>query len=54
MVYVAPELILHYIEAHLYKPPDEFINAVLRSPDQNSSAYLDAIPKITLGRDFAS
>lgn len=27
-VYVAPELILHYIEVHLYKPPDEFINAV--------------------------
>ena len=32
VVYVAPELILHYIEAHHYKPPGEFILAVLNCP----------------------
>lgn len=46
-VYVAPELILHYIEVHLYKPPDEFINAVLNSPEPNSSAFLEAMQKLT-------
>lgn len=27
--YHAPVLIVHYVEAHYYKPPDEFIRAVL-------------------------
>ena len=40
VVYVAPAMILHYIEAHQYKPPDEFITAVLECPAQNASAYL--------------
>jgi len=31
-VYAAPELIHHYVVAHLYKPPDEFIEAVLACP----------------------
>ena len=29
LVYVAPTLIYHYVEIHNYKPPEEFINAVL-------------------------
>jgi hypothetical protein len=28
-VYAAPELVYHYIVAHAYKPPEEFIAAVL-------------------------
>ncbi len=39
LVYVAPELIVHYIEAHGYRPPDEFIQAVLRCPPQDSPAF---------------
>jgi hypothetical protein len=31
MVYVAPVLVLHYIKVHGYRPPDVFINAVLRA-----------------------
>src|SRR5205085_4860243 len=27
VVYVAPKLIIHYVEKHAYKPPDVFINA---------------------------
>jgi hypothetical protein len=27
-VYVAPTLVVHYIEAHHYRPPDEFVRAV--------------------------
>ena len=37
--YVAPELIVHYIEAHNYRPPDEFIAAVLACPEQESVEY---------------
>jgi hypothetical protein len=39
VVYVAPELILHYIEAHGYRPPDEFITAVIACPEQGSETY---------------
>ena len=28
-VYAAPELVYHYVVAHAYKPPEEFIAAVL-------------------------
>ena len=28
-VYSAPTLIAHYVDAHRYRPPDEFIEAVL-------------------------
>ena len=28
-VYAAPELVYHYVVAHQYKPPREFIEAVL-------------------------
>src|ERR1051326_4486028 len=31
-LYVCPELILHYIRAHEYLPPDEFCEAVLNCP----------------------
>jgi hypothetical protein len=30
-VYAAPSLVHHYVEAHDYRPPDEFIAAVLAS-----------------------
>jgi len=32
-VYASPVLICHYIEAHDYRPPDEFLEAVMRMPD---------------------
>lgn len=39
LLYVSPELVLHYVEDHGYKPPDEFIAAVLACPDQNSPEF---------------
>ena len=39
VVYVAPELVLHYIDAHGYKPPDEFVDATLACPEQKSDEY---------------
>ncbi len=32
LLYVAPEMISHFVEEHAYLPPREFIEAVLRSP----------------------
>jgi len=39
VVYVAPVLVLHYIEAHGYCPPESFIRAVLDCPEQGTTAY---------------
>jgi len=35
--YAAPTLIVHYIENHKYRPPDEFIEAVIRYRLQENS-----------------
>jgi len=43
LLYVAPELVLHYIEGHGYQPPEEFIAAVLACPDQGSAAYFELL-----------
>jgi hypothetical protein len=44
-VYVAPGGIVHYIEAHSYRPPEEFVKAVLRCPGCDSNDYFDALRK---------
>ena len=43
VVYVAPSLIAHYVDAHQYTPPEEFQEAVLNCPAMRSVAYLKAI-----------
>jgi hypothetical protein len=42
-VYVAPELILHYMNAHRYRPPDEFCEAVMACPPMRSQEYRRAL-----------
>lgn len=44
-LYVAPSLILHYMDAHNYGPPEEFQRAVLACPEMRSMEYLKAIKK---------
>jgi hypothetical protein len=39
VVFVAPALVIHYVEAHGYTPPDAFIQAVLACPPQGSREY---------------
>ncbi len=39
VLYVCPELITHYINAHGYAPPDEFCTAVMACPDTRSMDY---------------
>lgn len=42
-LYVAPELITHYIQDHGYRPPDEFVAAVLACPEQGSATFLELL-----------
>jgi len=45
IMYAAPDLIIHYIERHGYRPPDAFIAAVLRgepAPLPTASAPVEA------------
>ena len=39
VIYIAPELILHYMKHHLYRPPEEFRQAVVCCPPMSSRAY---------------
>lgn len=43
LLYVAPELVVHYVEDHGYQPPAEFIEAVLSCPTQESPEYLELL-----------
>jgi len=38
-IFVAPSLLLHYIDAHGYQPPDPFCAAVHNCPSMRSAAY---------------
>lgn len=45
-VYAAPNLIYHYVQAHGYRPPDEFIQAVQNGLLPDSSAYLERLSEL--------
>jgi hypothetical protein len=38
-IYAAPTLIYHYVEQHHYKPPADFVHALLDGPQPSSGAY---------------
>lgn len=44
-VFVAPSLILHYVKRHRYRPPSEFLSALLGSPKQGSTEHVEAIAR---------
>jgi hypothetical protein len=39
LLFVAPEMILHYVTSHTYYPPEEFCRAVLQSPLPGTGEY---------------
>lgn len=43
VLFVAPSLILHYVDAHDYVPPEEFCQALLHCPAMRSMQYWKAI-----------
>jgi hypothetical protein len=42
-VYVAPNLLIHYIRDHFYRPPLEFCQAAMRCPAPDSYRYRQAL-----------
>ena len=42
-LFVAPTMLGHYIEHHDYRPPAEFITALLDCPDCNSDLFIDKL-----------
>lgn len=44
--FVTPELILHYMNAHGYRPPDEFLEAVVACPPMRSQEYRRALARV--------
>ena len=43
ILFAAPEMVAHYVEAHRYAPPAEFVKAVLECPPTRSQEYLKAV-----------
>jgi len=43
ILFVAPEMVGHYVEKHGYLPPKEFVEAVLVAPIPGTSNYADAV-----------
>jgi len=52
VVYSAPALILHYIRAHHYQPPAEFVDAVMRCPEPGSAEHVAALRRAAPGNWF--
>jgi hypothetical protein len=46
VLYVVPEMIVHYVEVHEYLPPEEFVQAVLASPAGDSGEYVEAVRRV--------
>lgn len=42
-LYVAPSLVIHYVLAHGYDPPQPFCTALAQSPDPTTPAYWRAV-----------
>jgi hypothetical protein len=45
LLFVAPEMVVHYIEQHGYAPPREFINAVMVAPLPGTPEYWTAVER---------
>ena len=43
VIYVAPSMIAHYIDAHAYEPPRVFWEAVMKCPEMWSDGYGQAL-----------
>jgi hypothetical protein len=43
VIYAAPNLIFHYVKDHAYRPPREFIDAVVTGPGPETTEYRDQL-----------
>lgn len=49
VLYAAPEMVAHYVEAHGYLPPEEFVATVLACPMLGSPEYAMAVSRVFSG-----
>ena len=43
VLFVAPEMVVHYVEHHKYLPPKDFVDAVFSCPLPGTPEYRDAL-----------
>lgn len=43
LLYVFPEMTSHYVDEHHYRPPEEFVRAVMNCPIPGTAPYADAV-----------
>lgn len=48
IVYAAPTLIYHYVDRHQYRPPDDFVRALLRGPSPSEPEYIARLERLGL------
>jgi hypothetical protein len=53
-IYAAPTLIYHYVMAHKYKPPDEFVRALVEGPAPPNQEYFDRLRELGLEWNWTS
>jgi hypothetical protein len=47
-IYAAPNLLFHYVTAHHYKPPNEFVQALALAPGPPDAAYFNRLKDLDL------
>jgi hypothetical protein len=52
LLFVAPELVVHHIEAHGYAPPQQFIDAVMTAPLPGTPEYCAAVERFRKHREW--
>ena len=50
-IYAAPTLIYHYVEAHHYSPPEEFLRAMRNGVQPTTPAYFELLRKFEISHD---
>ena len=51
LLFIAPDMISHYVDEHEYLPPDEFIDALLKSPLPGTDEYALAVTEFRAEHD---
>ena len=48
VLYVAPEMVAHYVDMHRYAPPGAFVDAILACPRADTAEYALAVKPFVL------
>jgi hypothetical protein len=48
VIYASPTLVYHYVSVHHYRPPDEFVQALIEGPRPPSREYFERLNELGL------